>query len=217
MPESRREGKRVGSPDCVGSTCTAIHPWTLFVLFMLSPSGEQTVCGPGRQSWPDIRTGPWHTFCKGPRLREIKPPRIERIERIERIPKENERPILILYLPAVCVSTCVFMSVFASMPNAHQDQCQTLNSHGQGHSHGIFIPATSNEEAWPTNPKRVEMGSSFSLEYVAKINSPWKWPCLMIPTLLCPACRRGLEGGTGMRPNTVTVTVTNNSQCMPCT
>jgi hypothetical protein len=32
-----------------------------------------------RQSWPDIRAGPWHTFCKGPRLREIKPPRIERI------------------------------------------------------------------------------------------------------------------------------------------
>ncbi len=35
------------------------------------------------QSWPDIRAGPWHTFCKGPQLREIKPPRIERIERIE--------------------------------------------------------------------------------------------------------------------------------------
>jgi hypothetical protein len=48
------------------------------------PSGKQTVCGPGRQLWPDIRAGPWHTFCKGPRLREIKPPRIERIERIAR-------------------------------------------------------------------------------------------------------------------------------------
>ncbi len=42
--------------------------------------GKQTVCGPRRQSWPDIRARPWQTFCKGPRLREIKPPRIERIE-----------------------------------------------------------------------------------------------------------------------------------------
>ncbi len=36
-------------------------------------------------SCADIRAGPCHTFCKGPRLREIKPPRIERIERIERM------------------------------------------------------------------------------------------------------------------------------------
>jgi hypothetical protein len=29
---------------------------------------------------PDIRAGSWHTFCKGPPLRKIKPPRIERID-----------------------------------------------------------------------------------------------------------------------------------------
>ncbi len=76
---SRREGKRGGGSNCVGFY-TAIYPW-----ISRSPSGEKTVRGPGRQLWPDTRAGPWHAFCKGPRLRKINPPRIERIERIERM------------------------------------------------------------------------------------------------------------------------------------
>ncbi len=36
---SSSQGVRENS-DCVGSTCTAIHQWNLFVLFMWSPSGE---------------------------------------------------------------------------------------------------------------------------------------------------------------------------------
>ncbi len=46
---------RVGCSDCVGSTCTAIHPWNLLVLFMQSPSGE-TDCLRPREA-----VVAWHT------------------------------------------------------------------------------------------------------------------------------------------------------------
>ena len=55
--------------------------------------------------WPDIRAGPWHTFSKGPRLRKIKPPRIERIERIDTYGKISDDFVRFLWMMANAAST----------------------------------------------------------------------------------------------------------------
>jgi hypothetical protein len=46
---------------------------------------EQTVCGPGRQLWPDIRVGAMAYLLQGHSTTENKALRIEHIERIERM------------------------------------------------------------------------------------------------------------------------------------
>ena len=51
---------------------------------MWFPPGEQTVCGPGRQLWPDIRVGAMAYLLQGPLTTENKPP-LHRTHRTARL------------------------------------------------------------------------------------------------------------------------------------